>query len=123
MDSVFLVLGSGLGAVAVALGAFGAHGLRRRWTDERVTRFEIGVRYQLYHALAIIATAYVLDRWPGSAFGNLAGWSFIAGILIFSGSLYLLVISGRRWLEAVTPVGGLALLVGWVSLALAPIFS
>lgn len=111
----FLVLGAVLAFLGVALGAFGAHGLRTRVSPDDLQTFEIGVRYQMYHALALLAVAWVGTRFPGSAV-TMAGWLFVAGILIFSGSLYILVLSGLRWLGAVTPIGGLAFLGGWLAL-------
>ena len=104
--------------LAVALGAFGAHGLRQRLSPDMLAIFETGVRYHVYHALALLAVAWVADKNPES-FANAAGWTFTLGIVVFSGSLYILSISGIRWLGAVTPLGGVALLVGWALLFLA----
>ena len=104
--------------LAVALGAFGAHGLRQRLSPEMLAIFETGVRYHVYHALALLAVAWVADKNPESL-ANAAGWAFTVGIAVFSGTLYILSISGIRWLGAVTPIGGVALLVGWVLLFLA----
>jgi uncharacterized membrane protein YgdD (TMEM256/DUF423 family) len=117
MERTFAGLGAVFGFLAVALGAFGAHALKARLTPEDLEIFETGVRYQMYHALALFAVAWAATRWPE---GNtsLAGWAFVVGILIFSGSLYLLVGTGARWLGAITPLGGVALLVGWATLAL-----
>ncbi len=112
----FLLLAAAFGFLAVALGAFGAHGLRERLTPEDLDIFETGVRYQMYHALALVGAAWVAARWPGGA-ATAAGWLFGIGVVVFSGSLYALVLSGVRWLGAVTPVGGLTLLAGWVALA------
>jgi uncharacterized membrane protein YgdD (TMEM256/DUF423 family) len=116
MDRVFFAVGAVLGAIGVAAGAFGAHGLRSRVAPEMLAVFETGVRYHLVHALALLATAWAAARWPGAAV-TAAGWLFLAGILVFSGSLYLLVLTGIRALGAVTPVGGVALIAGWVMLA------
>ena len=102
-------------AVAVALGAFGAHGLRGRLVPDMLMTFEIGVRYQMYHALGLLAVGLALSRWPSSAVA-LAGWLFIVGTLVFSGSLYALSLSGQRWLGAVTPLGGAAFIAGWILL-------
>lgn len=104
--------------LAVALGAFGAHGLRQRLTPDMLAIFETGVRYHVYHALGLFAVAWVLDKNPASL-ANAAGWAFTVGIVVFSGSLYILSISGIRWLGAITPIGGVAFLVGWVLLFVA----
>lgn len=113
---MFGILGGLFGFLAVALGAFGAHALRERWTPADLAIFETGVRYQMYHALALLLAALFLARGGGGA-GSLAGWGFTVGIVVFSGSLYLMVLTGERWLGAVTPLGGLAFLVGWAALA------
>lgn len=116
MDRTFFVLGA-LGAfVAVAAGAFGAHALRARLDAPMLAVFETGVRYQMYHALALLALAWALTRWPHGALVA-AGWLFIGGTVVFSGSLYVLTLSGVRWLGAVTPIGGTALLAGWLCVA------
>lgn len=116
MDRLFFAVGCLSALVAVALGAFGAHGLRGRLVPDMLMSFEIGVRYQMYHALGLLAVGLALSRWPSSAVA-LAGWLFIAGTVVFSGSLYLLAVSGQRWLGAVTPVGGAAFIAGWLVLA------
>ena len=118
MERVFFVAGAASAFVGVAAGAFGAHGLKSRLGAEMLATFEIGARYQMYHALALLAVAWALGRWPASAWWLTAGgWLFVAGTLIFSGSLYALTLSGARWLGAVTPLGGLAFLLGWLCLA------
>ena len=116
MARLFFTLGCLSALVGVALGAFGAHGLRGRVTPEMLNVFEVGVRYQLYHALALLAVGAIAGRLPGGAFA-IAGWLFVAGTVVFSGSLYVLVLSGQRWLGAVTPLGGVAFLAGWAVLA------
>ncbi len=116
MDRFFFIIGSLSAFLAVALGAFAAHGLRSKLEPEMLNVFEVGVRYQMYHALALLAVAWASARWPGSSI-NAAGWLFIAGTIIFSGSLYLLSLTGIRWLGAITPIGGLAFLLGWLLLA------
>jgi len=104
--------------LAVAFGAFGAHGLRGRLTPEMLAIFETGIRYHVYHALGIFAVAWIADKNPTSL-ANAAGWAFVVGIVVFSGSLYVLSVSGIRWLGAITPLGGTAFLVGWILLFLA----
>jgi uncharacterized membrane protein YgdD (TMEM256/DUF423 family) len=104
------------GFMGVALGAFAAHGLKSRLEPDLLAAFETAVRYQMYHVFALCAAGWGWARWPGRWFA-LAGWAFIAGIVIFSGSLYLLAVTGQRWLGAVTPLGGVAFLAGWLSLA------
>ena len=118
MDRVFFLAGTLSGFVAVALGAFAAHGLKARLSPELLAVFETGVRYQMVHALALLGAAWACTRWPGTA-ANAAGWLFVAGTIVFSGSLYLLALSGQRWLGAITPLGGLAFLAGWMCLVAA----
>jgi uncharacterized membrane protein YgdD (TMEM256/DUF423 family) len=113
----FAVMACLSGFASVALGAFAAHGLEARLPAADLATFEVGVRYQMYHALALLSVALVLDRWPGTL-GTWAGWSFLVGTLLFSGSLYLLVLTGPRTLGAVTPFGGVAFLLGWALLGL-----
>jgi len=100
----------------VALGAFAAHGLKSRLEPQLLAAFETGVRYQMYHVFALFASAWGHARWPGRSF-SIAGWLFVAGIVLFSGSLYLLALTGERWPGVITPVGGLAFLGGWLCLA------
>lgn len=118
MERTFVVLGAVSALLAVAAGAFGAHGLRGRLTPDMLAVFETAARYQMYHALGLVAAAWAVTRWPGSAAGA-AGWCFVGGTVIFSGSLYLLSLTGLRWLGAVTPLGGLAFMLGWLLLATA----
>jgi uncharacterized membrane protein YgdD (TMEM256/DUF423 family) len=115
MDRFFFVAGAAMAFLAVALGAFGAHALKDRLTPDMLAIFEVGVRYQMYHALGLVGVAWAVSRWPESS-AHVAGWAFIAGILVFSGSLYLLTLTGARWLGAITPLGGLAFLAGWAIL-------
>ena len=105
------LVGAILGGLAVAAGAFGAHALRGTVTPERLEVFETAVRYQMVHALALLAA--------GPLGAGKAGWAFLAGIVVFSGSLYGLVLLDQRWLGAITPLGGLLLIAGWVLLAVA----
>jgi uncharacterized membrane protein YgdD (TMEM256/DUF423 family) len=113
---VFFGLGALSAAVAVALGAFAAHGLRSRISPEALATFETGARYYMYHALALLAVAWAGARWPGAAM-SAAGWFFVAGTILFSGSLYLLAVTGIRALGVITPFGGLAFILGWLALA------
>lgn len=112
---IFWILGCLFGFLAVAAGAFGAHGLRARLTPDLLAVFETAARYQMYHAVALLAVAWAADRWPGGV-TQAAGWSFTVGILIFCGTLYLLALTGIRWLGAITPIGGAAFLLGWLLL-------
>ena len=116
MDRAFALAGSISAFLAVAAGAFGAHALRARLEPGLLLTFESGARYQLYHALALFAVAWAATRWPGTPV-RLAGWLFIAGTVLFSGSLYVLALTGARWIGAITPLGGLLFLGGWVALA------
>jgi uncharacterized membrane protein YgdD (TMEM256/DUF423 family) len=118
MDRTFLFLGGLGGFLGVGLGAFGAHALRGRLSPEMLAVFETGVRYQMYHSLALVLTSIVAARMTGWLVTT-AGWSFTAGIVLFSGSLYALALSGVTILGAVTPIGGLAFLVGWGCLLVA----
>jgi uncharacterized membrane protein YgdD (TMEM256/DUF423 family) len=108
----WIAIGALLGAAGVALGAFGAHGL------EGLANHETAVRYQMWHALAIVVVGIVLGIRP-SPWWNAAGWAFLAGVVIFSGLLYVLVLAGPswRWLGAIVPIGGLSLIAGWILLA------
>ena len=118
IERLFFAIGAAAAFIAVAAGAFGAHALKSRLSPEMLAVFEVGVRYQMYHALALLACAWAAGRWPG-VLTITAGWLFLAGILVFSGSLYALSLTGMRWLGAITPLGGVALLAGWVCLAAA----
>jgi len=115
MERLFFIIGAILSGLAVAIGAFGAHGLKARLSADMLNTFEVGVRYHFYHALALFVVAWACTRWP-SATTTAAGWLFVIGIIIFSGSLYVLAITGIRWLGAITPFGGLAFLAGWLCL-------
>ncbi|MBI3830567.1 MAG: DUF423 domain-containing protein [Planctomycetes bacterium] len=132
MVRLFTILGAISGLLAVALGAFGAHGLPDYFktlyaselkdhpdiVERMLHNWETAARYEMYHALALIAVAWVCSRWPGKL-ANAAGWCFAGGTLLFSGSLYILCLTGMRWLGMITPFGGVALMVGWLCLALA----
>lgn len=118
MVRTFWILGSVLALAAVAAGAFGAHALRARVAPDLLDVFETGARYHMYHALALLAVSWAAAQWPGGL-TTAAGWLFTVGIVIFSGSLYLLALTGVRWLGAITPIGGVAFLAAWACLALA----
>lgn len=117
MDRIFFALGALSGFISVAAGAFGAHALRGRLSPEYLGIFETAARYQMYHALALLAVAWAITRGAGSP-AQWAGWLFLIGTVLFSGSLYALALSGTRWLGAITPLGGVAFLAGWLCLAL-----
>jgi uncharacterized membrane protein YgdD (TMEM256/DUF423 family) len=122
----FLAIGAASGFIAVAAGAFGAHALKARLGPDLLATFEIGARYQMYHALALCLVGLLAGSGAPPPLGGVgppadpalgaAGWLFCAGTLLFSGSLYLLALLGVRWLGAITPVGGLCLLGGWLAL-------
>lgn len=116
MTRFFFLVGAVVGALGVGAGAFGAHSLEGRVSPDRLQVFETAVRYQLYHAIALLAVAWAVSRWPGPLVQS-AGYCFIGGILLFSGSLYALVLTDTPWLGAVTPLGGVAFIAGWVLLA------
>ncbi len=117
MDRIFVALASVVMLLGVAAGAFGSHGLSGYFEQHSELRssFDTALRYLFIHGLALLAVAWATTRWPGTII-NLAGYSFIAGIVIFSGSLFLLSLTGVRWLGAITPIGGLAFLAGWAVL-------
>lgn len=119
----FMMLSGVLGALAVGMGAFGAHGLRGKLEGledgvKRLGWWETAAQYHLMHAVALGLVAFVVSK-TSSGVGNAAGYAFVGGALIFSGSLYAMALGGPRWLGAITPIGGLALIVGWVLLAIA----
>lgn len=116
MDKLFFIIGTVSAALGVLIGAFGAHGLSSRLTPELLDTFETGVRYHMYHAFALIIVGLALSRGSSNLLGW-AGWAFLIGTLLFSGSLYLLALSGNRFLGAITPFGGLAFIAGWLLLA------
>jgi uncharacterized membrane protein YgdD (TMEM256/DUF423 family) len=120
MDKTFLLLGAVAAFLAVTLGAFGAHGLRARLSPEMMAVFQTGVQYHMYHALAIILVGGIMGHLSGWLIQS-AGWCFVAGIVLFSGSLYLLAMTGVTILGAITPIGGLCFLAGWACLAFAAI--
>ena len=111
----FFIAGAILGFLTVAFGAFGAHALKHKLSPDMLTVFEVGVRYQMYHALALISTALAYSLFPG-VFLAWAGGFFVVGTLVFSGSLYALALTGIRSIGAITPIGGVLLLFGWLAL-------
>ena len=113
MAKVFIALGAVFGFLGVGAGAFGAHALAQRLPPDLLAVFETGARYHLIHALALVLVGVTLHLFPQRCIA-LSGWAFCAGIMVFSGSLYALALSGVRVLGAVTPLGGVALLVGWL---------
>lgn len=115
-ERLFFAAGALLGCLGIVAGAFGAHALKDHLAPERLVQFELAVRYQMYHALALIAAAYAAGRWP-SGTASLAGWMFIVGALIFCGTVYGLAFGSPRWFGAITPLGGLSLITGWALLA------
>ncbi len=117
MDRTFFVLGAVFGALAVAAGAFGAHALSQRLTPDRLSWFELAARYQLMHALALVGAAWAAQRWPGGWI-HTGGWLLVVGIVIFCGTLYAMAFGAPRFLGAITPIGGTALIAGWLLLAL-----
>ena len=121
MDRAFLALGALLAFAGVGAGAFGAHAISSRVTPDRLATFETGVRYQLWHAFGLFVVVFLRTIGPDTVATTLAGWLFVAGILLFSGSLYALVLSDERRWGAVTPIGGLCFLAGWLSLLVAAV--
>jgi uncharacterized membrane protein YgdD (TMEM256/DUF423 family) len=116
MAKLFLSIASLSGFAAVVLGAFGAHGLKGHLEERLYAAFQTGVEYQFLHTLTLLAVALLLMRSPGIAALKVAGWAFCAGILLFSGSIYGLVIGAPGWVGPITPVGGLSFMVGWLAL-------
>jgi len=117
MERTFFIIASLLGGLSVAFGAFGAHALRDRLQPSLLANFQTGVTYQFYHALALFVVVLAISRWPTGNAAVWAGWLFVVGIVFFSGSLYLMAFTGQRWLGAVTPIGGVAFIAGWLLLA------
>jgi uncharacterized membrane protein YgdD (TMEM256/DUF423 family) len=118
MERIFFISGAISGAIAVMLGAFGAHALRSSLSPDLLVTFETAVRYQMYHALALMAAAFAFSRYGPSILISAAGLLFISGTVLFSGSLYLLAATNIKWLGAITPLGGIAFIAGWLCLAL-----
>ena len=120
LDRVFVSLGGLSACLAVAAGAFAAHALRERLSPDLLDVFQTGATYQMYHALALVGVGILLSRFSvgGSTWLSAAGWLFVGGTILFSGSLYGLALMGTRWLGAITPIGGVAFLAGWLALAI-----
>lgn len=121
MMRLFIILAGAFGFLAVALGAFGAHGLQKIVTPEQLAVWHTGVQYQMYHSLALLAVALLALSYINPVIAGWAGWSFVIGILLFSGSLYAIVLLGIRNLGLITPIGGVFFLIGWILLAVAAI--
>jgi uncharacterized membrane protein YgdD (TMEM256/DUF423 family) len=120
VEQIFIAIAAVLGGTAVAAGAFATHALRAQLSDRLLTIFETGARYQMYHALALLLLALLRSQGLGApGLLTAAGWAFVAGIAIFSGSLYALSLTGQNLLGAVAPLGGAALLAGWSCIAVA----
>lgn len=118
MERIFLFLGSILGGLSVAMGAFGAHSMKGRYSDYAMEIFEKAVKYQMYHALALLVVSFLLlQRGGESRCLRISPWFFLAGILFFSGSLYFITFTGQRWAGMITPIGGVSFLVAWGLLA------
>ncbi len=118
---IFLILGSINAFLAVALGAFGAHGLKSVLSPDKLAVYNTGVQYQMYHALGLILVAILADKFGGSSLINWSGWSMFIGILLFSGSLYALSMTGIKFFGPITPLGGVAFLLGWILLFVAAV--
>jgi uncharacterized membrane protein YgdD (TMEM256/DUF423 family) len=119
-DETWLQIGAVWGFLAVTMGAFGAHGLKDRLVElGQTANFQTAAQYHMYCALALVAVGLLVLSGRQCTAASVAGWAFLAGSLIFSGSLYLLAVTGLRWLGAITPIGGVAMLVGWAALAVA----
>ena len=120
LGQIFMAAAAILAGLSVAAGAFATHALKEKLTENALTIFEKGAKYQMYHALALLLVALlILNNSTAPTYLNIAGFAFIVGIVIFSGSLYVLSLSGIKWLGAITPIGGAAFLIGWGSLAIA----
>lgn len=116
---VFLILGAVNALIAVVLGAFGAHALKTRLSAELMAVYQTGIHYHLIHALGLLLVGLLATQLPASAYLRWSGWLMLAGIALFSGSLYALSVTGLRWLGAITPVGGLAFILAWVLFVMA----
>ncbi len=120
---LFLILGAANAALVVVLGAFGAHGLKARLGADMMTIYQTGVQYHMFHALGLLAVGLTLTQLPDSMLLKWSGWLMFAGIVIFSGSLYVLSTTGWKWLGAVTPLGGLSFIAAWAVFVVAAVKS
>ncbi|QDG51649.1 DUF423 domain-containing protein [Persicimonas caeni] len=109
---LFVAMGSLLGLLGVAAGAFGAHALEARLDADMLAVWETAAKYQMYHALALFGAAWLVGQTQ-TTWATVAGWAFLGGVVVFSGTLYVLALSGIKWLGAITPIGGTAMIVGW----------
>ena len=116
ISKLFLLLGSANAFLAVILGAFGAHALKSRLPADMLSVFQTGVQYHFYHSLGLIAVGLVISQYTASGLFKWSGWLMFAGILLFSGSLYILAVSNLRWVGAITPIGGTAFIIAWLLL-------
>lgn len=116
---IFMVIGSLNASVAVIMGAFGAHALREKLTTDMMSVYQTAVQYHFFHALGLFVVAFVIGQYPHVRVSRWSGWLMLIGIILFSGSLYGLSLSGARWLGAITPVGGTAFIISWTLLAIA----
>jgi uncharacterized membrane protein YgdD (TMEM256/DUF423 family) len=120
MTQIFLTIAAIFGGLSVAGGAFGAHALREKISARSLEIFDTGARYQMYHAIALLLVAILISRLENPPTTLLvSGWLFIIGVVIFSGSLYAISLTGIKSLGAIAPLGGLALMAGWAALAIA----
>lgn len=119
MAKTLLLIAALSGMLAVALGAFGAHGLKGRLTLELMSVYQTAVQYHFYHTFALLIVGVLLLQYPDLQWLKISGYLFVVGLLVFSGSLYILALTGIKWLGAITPLGGLALIAGWVTMAIA----
>ena len=121
MTKLALILGSINAMLAVILGAFGAHGLKGRLTEDLLAIYQTGVQYHFYHSLGLLLIGVIAWQLPGSVWLKWSAWIMLAGIILFSGSLYLLALTNVRWLGMITPIGGIAFIVAWLLLLVAAV--
>lgn len=119
MAKTLLIIAAISGLLAVMIGAFGAHGLKGRITTDLMAIFQTGVQYHFYHALALLLVGILMLQFPQLTLLKFSGWLLVAGMVIFSGSLYVMALTGIKWLGAITPIGGMAFISGWLTMAIA----